>query len=126
MKRSWTPDNLLPAGTGLTLGSIVTKEKGLIIDAAGPGRRGLRAVTRRRAPVTAGPWRTLRDVAAHGQFVTLRVRVSRWRCRNPPCETDIFADRKAVQPLITSHFVQLRSTALCPLRIAQSPYLPAP
>jgi transposase len=39
-------------------------------------------------------WRTLKDkdLPAHGQLVTLRVRVSRWRCRNPRCETAMFAD----------------------------------
>jgi Transposase len=32
-------------------------------------------------------------LAAHGQPVTLRVRVSRWRCQNARCETAIFAER---------------------------------
>jgi hypothetical protein len=32
-------------------------------------------------------------VAAYGQSVTLRVRVSWWRCRNPRCDTAIFAER---------------------------------
>jgi transposase len=35
----------------------------------------------------------MKDLAAHGQSVTLRVRVSRWRCRNPRCETAIFGER---------------------------------
>ncbi|MEP7303876.1 MAG: ISL3 family transposase [Acidobacteriota bacterium] len=38
-------------------------------------------------------WRTLKDVAAQGRAVTLRVRVTRWRCRHRRCERTIFADR---------------------------------
>ena len=38
-------------------------------------------------------WRTLKDLPAQGRFVTLRVRVSPWRCRNVRRETVIFADR---------------------------------
>jgi pimeloyl-ACP methyl ester carboxylesterase len=38
-------------------------------------------------------WRTLNDLTAHGQSVTLRVRVSRWRCRNPECATAVFGER---------------------------------
>jgi hypothetical protein len=34
-------------------------------------------------------------VAAHGQAVTLRVQVSRWRCRNRDCGVAIFAERLA-------------------------------
>jgi transposase len=38
-------------------------------------------------------WRTLKDLTAHGQSVTLRVRASRWRCRNPECATVILGVR---------------------------------
>ena len=40
-------------------------------------------------------WRTLKDLAAQGRSVTLRVHVSRWRCGNPHCDTVLFADRLA-------------------------------
>jgi transposase len=38
-------------------------------------------------------WRTVKDLAAQGRSVTLRVRVTRWRCADRRCETAIFADR---------------------------------
>src|SRR5205085_8622115 len=47
----------------------------------------------RRPRVIIGYRRTLKDVAAHGGRVTLRVQVSRWRCRNTGCTTSIFAER---------------------------------
>src|SRR5205085_9951399 len=47
----------------------------------------------RRPRVIIGYRRTLKDVAAHGRRVTLRVQVSRWRCRNPRCTMTIFAER---------------------------------
>jgi hypothetical protein len=36
--------------------------------------------------------RTLGDLSAQGTPVTIRVRVSRWRCRNERCERQIFAE----------------------------------
>jgi hypothetical protein len=38
-------------------------------------------------------WRMMRTWAAYGQAVTLRVGVSRWRCRNRQCATTIFGER---------------------------------
>ena len=40
-------------------------------------------------------WRTLKDLAAQGRAVTLRVHVSRWRCETARCEQTVFADRLA-------------------------------
>ena len=37
--------------------------------------------------------RSLRDFPAHGTPVTIRARVTRWRCRNARCERRIFAGR---------------------------------
>jgi zinc-finger of transposase IS204/IS1001/IS1096/IS1165 len=37
--------------------------------------------------------RTLGDLSAQGTPVTVRVRVSRWRCRNERCDRRIFAER---------------------------------
>jgi transposase len=37
--------------------------------------------------------RTLGDLSAQGTPVTIRVRVSRWRCRNERCNRRIFAER---------------------------------
>ena len=93
MKRPWTADVLLPAGAALTLCSVVTTEKGLIIEAAGPASARCPRCHQPSHTRHSRYWRTLRDVATHGQFVTLRVQVSRWRCRNLRCDTAIFADR---------------------------------
>ena len=93
MKRPWTADDLQPAGPALTLCSVVTTEKGLIIEAAGPAFARCPRCHQSSHTRHSQYWRTLRDVAAHGQVVTLRVRVSRWRCRNRRCDTAIFADR---------------------------------
>src|ERR1035441_8462500 len=38
-------------------------------------------------------WRTLRDLPAQGSTVTLRVRVSRWSCRNSACQTKFFSQQ---------------------------------
>ena len=36
-------------------------------------------------------WRTLRDLPAQGSIVTLRIRSSRWRCRNDLCQKKFFS-----------------------------------
>jgi hypothetical protein len=38
-------------------------------------------------------WRTLKDLAVHGRTVTLRIHVSRWRCRHARCTTQVFTER---------------------------------
>src|SRR4051812_41769060 len=92
MKRPWTAD-LLPAGAALTLRSVLTTEKGLIIEAAGPASARCPRYLQPSHTRHSRYWRTLRDVAAHGQFVTLRGQVSRWRGRNLRGDTAIFAHR---------------------------------
>jgi transposase len=90
MKPTWR--NVLPS-TCVTLRAIVPTADGVIIEAEGqscgrcPGCR--RTSTARHSRY----WRTMKDLTAHGQSVTLRVRVSRWRCRNPQCATVIFGER---------------------------------
>jgi transposase len=37
--------------------------------------------------------RTLRDLSAQGRPVNIRVRMTRWRCRNDRCDRRIFAER---------------------------------
>jgi hypothetical protein len=37
--------------------------------------------------------RSLQDVPAHGAAVTLKLRSSRWRCRNKACEHQTFAEQ---------------------------------
>jgi transposase len=40
-------------------------------------------------------WRTLRDLPLQGTSVTLKLRLSRWRCRNGECSQRIFVERFA-------------------------------
>ena len=84
---------MLPKGAGLTLRGVSATEDGLLVEAE--------ACQLARCPACGQPssarhsryWRTLKDVPAHGCGVTLRVRVSRWRCRTARCQTAIFAER---------------------------------
>jgi len=95
MKRSWTWRDVLPAGAALTVSSVVTTETGVLVEADGPSAARCPACRRPSQARRRRYWRTLRDVVAHGRSVTLRVRVSRWRCQHAPRETAIFADRLA-------------------------------
>ena len=63
------------------------------MEADGPSGAACPRCGRRSEARHSRYWRTLKDLAAQGRAVTLRVRVSRWRCRNARCETTIFADR---------------------------------
>src|SRR3954467_10548846 len=93
MKRSWTWRDVLPAGGGLTGSSGVTTDAGGLVEADRPPPPRCPGCRRRSRARHSRYWRTLRDVVAHGRSVTLRVRVSRWRCQHALCETAIFADR---------------------------------
>jgi transposase len=77
----------------LTLRAIVTTEDGLTVEADGHSSAVCPSCHRRSSARHSRYWCTLRDLAAHGQPVTLRLRVSRWRCQNARCETAIFAER---------------------------------
>jgi hypothetical protein len=63
------------------------------VEADGPSSARCPACCRRSHARHSRYWRTLKDLAAQGRSVTLRVHVSRWRCGHRPCETAIFADR---------------------------------
>src|SRR3954465_8544008 len=93
MKRLRTWRTVLPSGTPLTLHAIVTTEEGLVVEAEGHSSGPCPGCGRPSTARHSRYWRTMKDLAAHGQAVTLRVRVSRWRCRNPSCETVVFAER---------------------------------
>ena len=77
----------------MTLRGITSTENGLVIEASGPTSGRCPGCHRTSRARHSQYWRTLSDVAAHGQCVTLRVRVSRWRCQHARCATVIFADR---------------------------------
>src|SRR5712671_3511034 len=95
MKRAWTSADILPSGGLLTLLGIATTKDGLIVEAEGPVSACCPSCRRQSVARHSRYWRTIRDLPAHGQAVTLRVRVARWRCHNARCERAIFADRLA-------------------------------
>jgi transposase len=93
MKQSWSWRDVLPTGAALTLRSLSATEDGVLVEAEGGSSARCPACGQPSQARHSRYWRTLKDVAAHGRSVTLRVRVSRWRCWNASCETRIFAER---------------------------------
>jgi transposase len=93
MKQSWTSRDVLPSRAALTLRGVATTDEGLVVEAEGHALARCLGCRRRSQARHRHYWRTLKDVPAHGQSVTLRIQVSRWRCRNPRCQTAIFTER---------------------------------
>ncbi|MEP7303887.1 MAG: ISL3 family transposase [Acidobacteriota bacterium] len=93
MRRSWSWRDMLPNGTALTLRRVLATEDGLLVEAEGAPSAPCPACGQPSAARHSRYWRSLKDVPAHGRGVTLRVRVSRWRCRNAGCDTAIFSER---------------------------------
>jgi transposase len=94
MKRSWSAREWLPKSAAtLTLIGVTTTPEGVVVEADGPSSARCPACRRRSHSRHSRYWRTLKDLAAQGRSVTLRVHVSRWRCGHRRCETAIFADR---------------------------------
>jgi transposase len=95
MQRLWSWREWLPNAETLTLIGVTTTSERVVVDADGPSSARCPACGRRSQARHSRYWRTLKDLAAQGRSVTLRVRVSRWRCRNRQCTRAIFADRLA-------------------------------
>jgi hypothetical protein len=93
MKRAWSWREWLPNAAALTLIGVTTTGDTVVVEANGPSSARCPRCGRRSDARHSRDWRTLKDLAAQGRAVTLRVRVTRWRCRNRRCETVIFADR---------------------------------
>src|SRR5712671_4545034 len=93
MKRSWSAREWLPKAATLALIGVTTTAEGVVVEADGPSSARCPACRRRSHSRHSRYWRTLKDLAAQGRAVTLRVHVSRWRCKHRRCETAIFADR---------------------------------
>ena len=92
MGKVWISKHLLP-GSGLTARSAEAFQDGWIIQADGNSRArcplcGAISVSRH-----SRYWRTIKDLPVQGTPVTLRVRLSRWRCRNSDCKRRIFSER---------------------------------
>ena len=95
MKRSWSAREWLPNAATLTLIGVTTTPASVVVEADGPASARCPACDRLSQTRHSRYWRTLKDLAAQGRSVTLRVHVSRWRCGNSQCDTVLFADRLA-------------------------------
>src|ERR1700710_1410965 len=93
MRRTWGTNDFLPGTRTLTLRSVITGDDGVRVEAEGQLSSRCPACGQRSTARHSRYWRTLHDLAAHGQSVTVRVQASRWRCRNRRCETVIFTER---------------------------------
>src|ERR1700710_1294882 len=74
MKRAWTAADILPSGGSLTLLGIATTTDGVIVEADGPGSARCPSCRHQSVARHSRYWRTIKDLPAHGQAVTLRVR----------------------------------------------------
>jgi len=93
MGKRWTSKNVLPAEWGLRVRSVEAFQDGWIIQVEGNSRARCplcRAISVSRH---SRYWRTIRDLPVQGAPVALRVRLSRWRCRNGHCKRRIFSER---------------------------------
>jgi transposase len=93
MKESWSRRDWLPDVRTLTLIGVTAAPRGVVVEADGPVTARCPACRRSSRSRHSRYWRTLKDLPAQGRSVTLRVHVTRWRCRNTRCETVIVADR---------------------------------
>jgi transposase len=93
MGRAWRTDELLPSTTALRLVSVSTTEGGVSVEAEGQWSARCPACGRRSRARHSRHWRTLKDLAVQGQVVTLHLHVSRWRCRQARCATQVFTER---------------------------------
>ena len=80
VKRSWSAREWLPKAATLTLIGVATTPVGVVVEADGPSSARCPACRQRSRSRHSRYWRTLKDLAAQGRAVTLRVHVSRWRC----------------------------------------------
>jgi transposase len=93
METKWTKASLLPEKSGLTLRDVEAGDKGWVVRAEGAGSSICPVCGVKSSHRHSVYWRTFKDLPVQGVPVTLRVRLSRWRCRNTNCERKIFTER---------------------------------
>jgi transposase len=79
----------------LRLLRVTRTDDGVLVEAAGQDSARCPACGRRSRARHSRYTRTLKDLAAQGAAVTLRLQVSRWRCRRAQCDTQVFTERLA-------------------------------
>ena len=95
MARPWRIDEFLRSTKALRLLSVSTTETGVVVEAEGLISARCPTCGRLSHARHSRYWRVLKDLAAQGQSVTLRLHVSRWRCRLTRCATQVFTERLA-------------------------------
>jgi transposase len=87
--------NLLPDRSELTLRRTFRTDQGWVVEADGQNAAvcpDCQTLSRSRH---SRYWRCLQDLPVQGTPVLLRLRLGRWRCRNPDCPRRIFTERLA-------------------------------
>jgi transposase len=93
MSNELSAQDLLPPEIGLTLLGFEKSEQGWLVRAEGRTRSECPSCGKQSAARHSRYWRHLQDLPAQGKRVALRLRLSRWRCRNGKCEQAIFRER---------------------------------
>jgi hypothetical protein len=94
MGQVWRTDKLLPSTTALRFLSVSATAAGVSVEAEGQSSSArCPACGRLSRARHSRYWRTLKDLAVQGQAVILRIHVSRWRCLQARCATQVFTER---------------------------------
>jgi transposase len=93
MSNELSAHDLLPPEIGLTLLRFEKSEQGWLVRAEGRTRSECPSCGAESTARHSRYWRHLQDLPVQGKEVALRLRLSRWRCRNAECEQAIFRER---------------------------------
>ena len=93
MSNELSTQDLLPPEIGLTLLGFEQPEQGWLVRAEGSTRSVCPSCGTESVARHSRYWRYLEDLPVQGERVALRLRLSRWRCRNAECEQAIFRER---------------------------------
>ena len=93
MSNELSTQDLLPPEIGLTLLGFEKSEQGWLVRAEGSTRSVCPSCGTESVARHSRYWRYLEDLPVQGERVALRLRLSRWRCRNAECEQAIFRER---------------------------------
>src|SRR5580693_586299 len=93
MSNELSAQDLLPPEIGLTLLGFEKSEQGWLVRAEGRTRSECPSCRTQSTARHSRYWRQLQDLPVQGKRVALRLRLSRWRCRNRECEQAIFRER---------------------------------
>ena len=93
MSKLLSGKELLPASPLLKLTGVVQSDSNWTVMADGLDRGACPQCGGISVSRHSRYFRTLQDLPAVGAAVTLKIRVSRWRCSTPGCPVRVFADR---------------------------------